>query len=214
MKVHDAARGTIASVMTNTGANVSPILKSHAKIYLLKALQTYDPTKGVKLSTHIYSQLRPLQREVFSHETLYVPERIRYDMGPVNRAQSELEEELGRSPNDEEVADRAGVSVKLLNRVRSYNRPAVYESKLIAGEDNKGYLPGVQSSTADIMRGLVYGSLGATDKAIVDLKLGANGEPMSVTDIAHKVGLSPGAVSQRMEKIERRISELETSHGR
>lgn len=78
---------------------------------LIDAIEKFDPSKGVKLSTyaeirirgHILDSLRKLD---------WVPRNIRQKAKQIENAIIEVEQELGREATAEEIADYLGISVE------------------------------------------------------------------------------------------------------
>ena len=70
------------------------------------------------------------------------------------------------------------------------------------GGEVASYLPG-QNTAADAWANFVYGDLGPTDQLIMDMTLGRNGRRRASTqEIARRLNITPGAVSQRAAKIQ------------
>jgi hypothetical protein len=60
----------------------------------------------------------------------------------------------------------------------------------------------------------VYDDLGPTDKLIMDLTLGRNGRrKVSTAEIAQKLRMTPGAISQRAAKIQAMLDKRHTQGG-
>jgi RNA polymerase sigma factor for flagellar operon FliA len=90
-------------------------------IGLMDAIEKYDPEKNCKFKTYaefrikgaILDQLRSLD---------WVPRSVRQKSRRLERAYGEVEQRLGRSASDEEVADSLGLQIEkfheLLNQVR------------------------------------------------------------------------------------------------
>jgi RNA polymerase sigma factor for flagellar operon FliA len=90
-------------------------------IGLMDAIEKYDPDKNCKFKTYaefrikgaILDQLRSLD---------WVPRSVRQKSRRLERAYGEVEQRLGRSANDDEVADSLGLQLdkfhELLNQVR------------------------------------------------------------------------------------------------
>lgn len=73
---------------------------SRLRVYADKALRTYDPDKGTKLTTHVINQFQPITSDVARWRNLQrIPKhRIGYVQSFTN-AREELEQALGRPPN-------------------------------------------------------------------------------------------------------------------
>ena len=90
-------------------------------IGLMDAIEKYDPEKNCKFKTYaefrikgaILDQLRSLD---------WVPRSVRQKGRKLERAYGEVEQRLGRSANEEEVADSLGIQInkfhELINQVR------------------------------------------------------------------------------------------------
>lgn len=204
-----AAAPIISKAITSYAPNSSPAVRSQAKILTKKAFESYDPKKGTKLQTHLYTQLQPLQREAGSYDTIHIPEGVRFDIRHINEAHNRFVDEHGQEPNDEELADYTGLSQKRIAHVRKHDKAIIGEAQLLPEDDDSdsASMPATQRGQ-NAWREMVYAELGARDKLIYDFKTGRNGRvPMSVGEIAVKLKLSPGAISQRLGKIDTRIAE-------
>lgn len=207
-----AANPILDKAITSYAPKSSPAVRSQAKILAKKAFASYDPKKGAKLQTHLYTQLQPLQREAGSYDTLHVPEGVRFDIRHVNEAHNRFVEESGREPSDDELADYTGLSKKRLSHVRKLDMAVIGESSLMPEDDDADSdigMPETQQHQS-AWRDMIYMELSDPDKLMYDLKLGRNGrKPLGVSEIAKKFKISPGAVSQRLAKIDQRINEGE-----
>jgi DNA-directed RNA polymerase specialized sigma subunit len=120
---------TISSSLASIGGN-DPNVRAKARVVTAKAIQTYDPASGASLPTWVSSQLRQLTRDVGkSNNVLSVPENAQLDAYHLYRTEVELEDELGRSPTVQELADRSAMSIKKIETVRK-------KIKAIATEGN------------------------------------------------------------------------------
>lgn len=193
----------------------NPILKSRAKQLSLQALRSYDPYKA-KLSTHLFNQLQGLKRVARKQtQIISVPERVSLAQGHILQAEAELTERLGRDPTNAELADHTGLSVRRLGQIRqapSNAMPEGYYESLGADEGGGGFLPGVESGPSSAYLELVHGDLDKSNQFILESTLGLHGRPrLSNQQIAAKLGLTPGAVSQRKAVIQRMLDEEEAS---
>ena len=183
----------------------NPLMRSRARRIALQAAGSYDPTRNAKLGTHIVNQLEGLKR-VSRKQTqiLRVPERVSMDQQRVERARLELVDRLGRDPSYVELSDSTGLSRHRLDHIRKFKH-SVAEGALSStrGEDSGGFLPEVDQINHTWTE-IVYDDLDDINRKILEWTLGLHGEPqLSNQDIARKLRLSPGAISQRKSAIQR-----------
>jgi DNA-directed RNA polymerase specialized sigma subunit len=185
------------------GANASPVIKTRAKLMALSALQSYDPQKG-NVKTHLLSQMHRLRRLAAKEQNIIsLPEQVGLDFQRLAQIENELRDDLSRDPTDDEIADASGLSTRRIKKIRSFHQPVA--AGMAANTDVASTLPNYTKST-DAWLDFVYGDLTPTDKLIMDLTLGRNGRRQTTTqDIARRLNISPGAVSQRAAKIQNMI---------
>lgn len=203
------AQPVIDKSLVSYAPNSSPAVRSKAKVLALKAIKSYKPGHNTKLNTWLHTQMRPLMRESLSYDTVHTPEKIRFDLSRLNKMHNRFVDEHRREPNDDELADYSGLSVKRIRHIRNHDRGMLYESFFDPEEEeDSGALPQTQQAV-NLWEDFVYSELGETDKLIYDLKTGRSGRdrPLSVNQISKKVGISASAVSQRLSKISKRIQE-------
>lgn len=200
------ARGIRAHV----GARISPATKSHARRMALNAFRTYDPTQA-QLGTHIINSLQGLKRIVRQQgHVMSVPERVELDRRRVAAARAELTDSLSQEPSIQQVADYTRLSLRRLQHIEQF-RPPVAESKFTAlTEESEGFTPAIKLAPSDAWLDLVYQDLAPADQNILDWTLGMHGQRMqSNQEIARRLKLTPGAVSQRKAKIQALIDQRE-----
>lgn len=196
----------IDTAITSYGrGNKSPLLRSRARRIALDSLGRYRPQES-KLKTYLLTQLKGLQRESTSlGNIIHVPEAVLLERQHVFDAQRQLEDELGREPSDMELADRTSIPMKRLAYIRGVAAP-VAESAARIGTGANAEDPAVidQSRAAEqAWAEMVYHDLGPIDQAVMEMTLGLRGRrPISTTEIAKRLGLSPGAISQRAKRIQ------------
>lgn len=192
----------------------SPTLRSRAKLMTLDAMKTYDPARA-KIRTHLLSQLQGLRRLAAKEDQIVtVPEKVMLDLGHLRRSEGVLRDDLGRAPSDAELADHTGLSLRRIAHVRRM-RPVFAEGSVSsANEDEEGgpREPAVMSDPGrKAMRAwhdFVYSDLDPIDQVIMEHTLGLRGRKiLQNQEIAQKVNLSPGAISQRKERIQRRLDQ-------
>lgn len=77
---------------------------------LMGALDRFDPGNGAKFETYAVPRIRGAILDGL-RQLDWVPRTVRSRAKSIERAIETLEHELGRSPNDEEIAERLGVEV-------------------------------------------------------------------------------------------------------
>lgn len=193
------------AVFSAAGRQASPNVHSRARILAAKALDSYDPQRGT-LKTHLLSQLRSLQRAVGQEQQIIaIPEQFALDRAGLRRSADTLAEQLGREPSTAELADHTGLSLRRIGHLRRYRPPTASGSILDeAGEvyEPAAQLPGA-AAQEDAWMELVYHDAGPSDQLILEHTLGLHGQPILENQaLAAKLGVSPGAVSQRKAKLQ------------
>jgi RNA polymerase sigma factor for flagellar operon FliA len=109
-------------------------------IGLMDAIEKYDPDKNCKFKTYaefrikgaILDQLRSLD---------WVPRSVRQKGRRLERAYGEVEQRLGRSATEEEVADSLGIQIdkfhELLNQVRGISLVNLEEIRSHSGDQDR-----------------------------------------------------------------------------
>jgi RNA polymerase sigma factor for flagellar operon FliA len=89
---------------------------------LIKAVETFDPNKEIKFETFASHKIRgAILDELRALD--WVPRSVRQKTKFIQRAYSELEEKLGRSPYDDEVCAHLGVSSDEFEKMLSDSAP-------------------------------------------------------------------------------------------
>lgn len=203
------------AVNSYAGQSASPTLKNKARLMALKALGTYDPQKG-NVKTHLLSQLQSLRRAAAQEQNIIgIPEQVGLDFQRLSAAENELRDSLSRDPSDDELADMTGLSTRRIKKIRAFNQPISEGMTAMQSGDSEddtnteiaSTLPNYTKHT-DAWLDFVHGDLSPTDKLIMDMTLGRNGRRRTSTqDIARRLNITPGAVSQRAAKIQQMIDQ-------
>jgi len=195
------------------GYGDSPTLRGQAKLLAVKSFDTYDPERG-PLKNHLISHLSGLQRlSAKNDQIISIPERIAIDQSHLRSAEKDLENSLGRSANDRELAERTGISLKRIGYIRGA-RGGISTSKMVDA-DGAAFSPAStrpgDDAMGDMWHEMVYHDLSDIDKVIMEHSLGLRDKPvLENRQLAVKLGISPGAVSQRKAKIQASLDERYT----
>jgi hypothetical protein len=201
------------ALRTYGGTSFSPTLRTRAKKLSLEAFNSYDPHKG-SMKTHLMSNLQRLRRiQAKSQQIISMPERVAMDRLRTDDAGLELEETLGRPPSDSELADFTGLSTKRLAHIRQAQQPVAEGTLMQPTADGAGMfspastIPG-QTTGSDAWVEFVYGDLNPTDQFVMERAMGLHGhQTIPAQQIAKHLGITPGAISQRMSRIQQLLDQ-------
>lgn len=196
----DRLEPTIDSALQTVAPDNKKELRAKALTLALKAAGSYDPAKGVELSTHVFNNLKSLYRvNAERSNVIHIPENVLLDANKLNKIQTDMEADLGRPVDLTELADRTGLSVKRINYVRGYRQPLA-DSQVTTDKGDSRNMVG--ANRLKIWSDYVYNDLGPVDRKIFEGSSGYNGAPVKQKQtIAEELGISGSAVSQRLRSI-------------
>ena len=208
----DAVHPVLDTGIKAFGGPDSPLIRSRAKRIALDALQSYDPQKAA-LKTHLLNHLQGLQRHAHRQaRMLSMPERVALERSMLSQHENILRDELGREPTSLELADRTGIPLKRQEKLRRYTGGFAEGQTMIGFNDEDGPVDVAIQHHTPLMRKLevLKDDLDPTDQAIVEHAAGLYGrQPIPATDLARKLNLTPGRISQRTAAIQRKLDELD-----
>lgn len=186
-----------AEVNRRAGTLSRDLLQLQAKILACKAISNFNPNLGVKLSTHLINQLQKLSRLNYSHANgLRVPEHTLLKYHTFMLATEDLQDQLGRPPTTEEMADELSWSPKKIEVFQQqFNHPELTES----GDTPMAMFV---AASHNPQLGYAYSSLSPRQQLIFEYVTGYNGTPRLSNDaLLKKLGISQGVLSYEKTKI-------------
>jgi RNA polymerase sigma factor for flagellar operon FliA len=118
-------------------------LISSGVIGLMDAIEKYDPTRDNKFKTYAEFRIRGAILDELRAQD-WVPRSVRDKAKMLDRATLELESQLGRSANEEEVAAKLGMNMEeyfdLLNQVRPVSVLSIDDAATFSNVDKKSIL--------------------------------------------------------------------------
>ena len=94
-----------------SGSLPTSALAGEAKKWTIKAIKSYDPSKGTTLSTHVMNYLPKVRRMNYKYQNaVRLPENMQLKYHEYNRALTDLTDQLSRDPTPEELAHKLGWS--------------------------------------------------------------------------------------------------------
>lgn len=175
------------------------VLRGEATRITLHALRKYDPTKAA-IHTHLYNQMRGLQRFVIKHQNLSrITEDRASKIGRYQRAIDHLTDRFGREPTSQEIADEANITVQDVTNLGHELRADMIAS----GTPDDPFIdetPRVREVTK-----LIRFELGPEELLVFEYLTGTGGKPKitSTGTIATKLNWSASKVSQKKLSIKK-----------
>lgn len=170
------------------------LLESHGKRLAVDAFKSYDPSRGVALSTHVASRLPKLSRLVYSNQNIArLSETNALLFHTYNSAANELRDRHGREPTHAELSDQLGWSPKKLEQ---FQRQA-HRREFIESEEHPD-----DSEAENHLVDFVYHDLTPLQQKIFEYSTGYRGAPkLSGQEIMKKLGITQGQLSYQKSLI-------------
>ena len=191
-------------------------IKSQIMRRYVKAIDTYDPTRGAQLSTHItYGLGRQMDRYLQRYSNIgRIPEDRSWLIGTLKQREAELSELHGRPPSDAELADDVLVSMPNLNALRQKQvtpkmvgtlRRELRSDYLAESAGHDVSLPG--NSFVEQQATFLHGSLNPEQQLVLEHTFSGFGKPV-IEDpamLGQTLNMSPQKVRGLKKQIEKKL---------
>jgi len=189
-------------------ANGDASLRLRANILATEALSSFNPSFKTNLKTHVYNQLKRLQRyKAERNRPVHIPENVRLDAGVISRFKQQYRDNYGLDPSIAHIQDSLGMSKGRIFKAQGLTKD-IPETETLT---EKGELrSSITRSARDVWKDYVYYDLDEPGKKILEWVTGYNKqEVIPKHEIAKRLGMSPPAISARITKIQAKLDEVD-----
>lgn len=203
-------------------------LINEGNIGLMKAVERFDPAKGGKLSTYGSWWIKQSIKRALANQskTIRLPVHLVDKISKMRRTAMKLQEEFGREPTDEELAEELGISASRVAQLRTAAiRPASLDAP-IGDDDSNNFAEVVQDENADTpyeqledktitkMLHEMIKTLDAREATILRFRFGLDGgAEKTLEEVGEKFGVTRERVRQiqniALNKLRKQIEKLE-----
>ena len=210
---------SVAKKYQNQGVSLSDLI-NEGNLGLIRAAHKFDETKGIKFISYAVWWIRQAILQALAEQSriVRVPLNRAGTLHRIGKRSAALQQELGREPTVEEIAEGMDISRDEVAKTLSISQSHLsLDAPLTPGEDNKllDYLPDTQNAGPDqetFERALtdsieeVLSTLKDREAKILRLYFGLEGqEPMTLEEIGSMMGITRERVRQIKEKALARL---------
>lgn len=177
-------------------------LLSEARIGLIDAINRFDPGKNVKFETYASIRIKGAIVD-YLRKLDWAPRSLRHRAREIAAAQSELEQQLGRTPEDSEIAAKLGLGAEAYRKaLADISILGVVSFRDLEGDDGGdfevaggGGEPGEETARQDFARclGQAIEALPQREREVLELYYNRG---LSLKDIGSVLDLSESRICQ------------------
>jgi RNA polymerase primary sigma factor len=205
-------------------------LISEGNIGLMKAVERFDPRKGGKLSTYGSWWIKQAIKRALANQskTIRLPVHLVDKISKMRRISMKLQEEFGREPTDEELADELGMTATRVRQMRlAAIRPASLDApigdeesnsfaEVVEGENAATPYEDLEDKTVVSMLRDMVGHSDEREATILRYRFGLDGgTEKTLEEVGEKFGVTRERVRQiqnlALKKLRKMIERLETA---
>lgn len=203
---------SIANKYTGHGLSLAE-LSQEGVLGLIRAIDKFDVSKGVRLSTYASYWIRQSVSRAVAVQTrvIRLPVHKVDHLGKIRKVMGRLTQELGRVPEVEEIAAQTGDAPEVINELLQDGQETLSLEEPV-GDDGATLADFVENDLTQALEDQVdstllereirraLAGLTARESRIVELRYGLrDGQPLTLQDVAERFGLT----RERIRQIEK-----------
>ena len=194
----------IRSEVNRASGSLPPAaLQAEAKKWTVKAIESYDPSKGTTLSTHVMNYLPKVRRMNYKFQNaVRLPENMQLKFHEYNHGLTQLTDQLNREPSDDELAKHIGWSKAHTIKFKN----SLYSDLIESGTERPNEYTSFNENA--ILMGHLMDQLSSEEKFILEHSKG-----MSATDLAKKLNVNINRLNYLNGNLVKKIKGLKTDIG-
>ncbi|MBN1679871.1 MAG: sigma-70 family RNA polymerase sigma factor [Anaerolineae bacterium] len=205
-----------------------PDLIQEGNLGLMKAVDRFDPSRGVRLSTYATWWIRQSIARAAGDRgrTIRLPINQGQRWGRLRRVSERLAQELGREPTHEELASESGLTEEQVELTMLAAREPVQLDELIGDEENRpradliadkeSELPEEAAARQLLVESISFllGALPAREAQIIKLRFGLeDGDTHSMSQIGQLMGYSRERIRQLQHTALSKLRQMQHEYG-
>jgi DNA-directed RNA polymerase specialized sigma subunit len=186
-------------VRNQSGSLPTAALSAEAKKWTYKALQTFDPNRGVALATHVSNYLPNVRRLNYRlQNAVRLPENMQLKYNEYNKSLQDLTDLYNREPTEAEMAERLGWTKPQVIKYKNSLYADLIESASARPSET------TQFNWGSILMEHLMNQLSPEEKFILE-----NTKTLSSTELAAKLGVNINRLNYLKAKLTTKIKDIQ-----